>query len=130
MGTATFTCYQLLIHKERDTCVQVGRLGFRDFPRGYYVYTGSARKNLSHRVLRHVSRTRKLRWHIDYLLDAPDVQVVDVSILSGSECSLNQHTRGSIPAPGFGSSDCREGCGSHLKYLGITIPCDDWPGSD
>lgn len=130
MGITEFTSYQLLIHKEDEGPVQIGRLGRFDFPRGYYVYTGSARKNLSHRVLRHVSRNKKLRWHIDYLLMAPRVQVVDVAILSGSECTLNQGIQGSIPAPGFGASDCRAGCGSHLKYLGITLPRDDWRGND
>jgi Uri superfamily endonuclease len=117
--------YQLLIHVEEPLDLQVGRLGNFPFPAGYYIYTGSAKKNLRSRVQRHLSREKKLRWHIDYLLVSNGVSVVDVKLGNQEECSLNQGTGGRITAPGFGSSDCRQHCGSHLKYLGKTIKPSD-----
>jgi Uri superfamily endonuclease len=59
-----------------------------------------------------------LRWHIDYLLAAPGVAIAEEVRSDADECTLNQATAGDIPAPGFGASDCKHGCGSHLKYLG------------
>jgi len=35
-----------------------------------------------------------------------------------AECLLNQRASGEIIVPGFGASDCRAHCGSHLRYLG------------
>ena len=96
----------------------IGRLGAFRFPAGRYVYTGSARRNLEARIARHRRRDKKLRWHIDYLLAAPGVRVLSVRRSRRDECALNRSTSGSIPVPGFGASDCRAGCGSHLKYLG------------
>lgn len=98
----------------------VGRLGVFDLPAGDYCYTGSARRNLEARLRRHLSRDKTLRWHIDYLLLAPGVSVWRVERSGIGECLLNQQTVGTLPIPGFGASDCRAGCGSHLKYLGCT----------
>jgi len=98
--------------------VSIGRLGEFDFPAGDYVYTGSARRNLEARVARHLRREKRLRWHIDYLLAAPGVTVSEVRRSDVAECALNQATVGRAPVPGFGASDCRQGCGSHLKFVG------------
>ena len=46
------------------------------------------------------------------------VVVTDVVRSDSAECALNQATAGAMPVPGFGASDCKHGCGSHLKYLG------------
>jgi Uri superfamily endonuclease len=110
--------YQLLIRVERDRRVRVGRLGTFTFPAGRYVYTGSARRALDARVARHLSRTKRLRWHIDYLLAAPGVAIESVCRLATPECAANQAVGGSVQAAGFGASDCRAGCGSHLRFLG------------
>jgi Uri superfamily endonuclease len=115
-GTAI--TYQLRIEIAQPVRVGVGRLGEFLFPAGRYVYTGSARRNLEARIARHLRREKKLRWHIDWLLTANGVSVVDVKRSSREECALNQSLRGIILAPGFGASDCRAGCGSHLRYLG------------
>lgn len=112
--------YQLLIRVSRDCRVRIGKLGTFHFRKGWYVYTGSARNNLSARINRHLSKDKKLRWHIDYLLTDPPVKVVGIRTSSVPECELNCNTPGSVPVPGFGSSDCRKKCGSHLKYLGNT----------
>lgn len=34
------------------------------------------------------------------------------------ECALNRSVGGEVVVPGFGASDCRKGCGSHLRFLG------------
>ena len=111
------TSYQLLIEVARPITVTIGRLGRFDFPAGRYVYTGSARRNLEARIARHLRSEKALRWHIDYLLTAPGVRVLDVRRSSRGECALNRDVPGAIPVPGFGASDCRAGCGSHLKYF-------------
>jgi Uri superfamily endonuclease len=57
-----------------------------------------------------------MRWHIDYLLADPHASVTRVTLTSMEECCLNQETEGRIVVPGFGSSDCTDHCGSHLKF--------------
>jgi Uri superfamily endonuclease len=98
--------------------VTVGALGERVFPPGRYVYTGSARANFESRIQRHLKRDKPKRWHIDYLLAAPDVRIVEVLRSRLPECEVNRRTGGDVTVPGFGSSDCRRGCGSHLKRTG------------
>ncbi len=110
--------YQLLIEVARPVGVTIGRLGGFAFPAGRYIYTGSARRNFEARVARHLRRDKTLRWHIDYLLAAPGVCIAGVRRYVEGECAINQATPGQVLVPGFGASDCRAGCGSHLKYLG------------
>jgi Uri superfamily endonuclease len=112
------TAYQLLIDVPRPVRVTVGSLGTFAFPAGRYVYTGSAKRNLEARIARHLRPEKALRWHIDYLLAAPGVRVVDVLRSRRGECALNRAVRGHIPVAGFGASDCSAGCGAHLQYLG------------
>jgi Uri superfamily endonuclease len=113
-----FRTYQLVIEVARPLRVQVGRLGSFRFAAGRYVYTGSARRNLEARIARHARRDKRLRWHIDYLLEQPGVQLAQVRRSRLPECALNQRTRGTIPVPGFGATDCPARCVSHLKYRG------------
>jgi Uri superfamily endonuclease len=60
--------YLLLIHLRKDVDISVGSLGVQHFCKGYYVYVGSAQRNLRKRVERHLRNKKKIRWHIDYLL--------------------------------------------------------------
>ncbi len=110
--------YQLHITLQQAQRICVGRLAEFLFPVGNYLYTGSARRNLSARVHRHLSRQKKQRWHIDYLLMAPKTQVTAIGLFSETECYCNQQVNGEILLAGFGAGDCRSQCGSHLKYLG------------
>jgi len=112
------TTYQLAITLAVPARVAVGRLGAFEFPAGRYVYTGSARRNLEARIARHLRKEKTLRWHIDYLLAVPQAHVTCVERSAQLECALNQATAGTVLIPGFGASDCRAGCGSHLKFLG------------
>ena len=110
--------YQLLIELPASVRVRVGRLGEFDFPAGRYLYTGSALRNFEARIHRHLSPVKKMHWHIDYLLAAPGVRVREFGRSAEAECVVNQRTSGEILIPGFGASDCRAGCGSHLKRIG------------
>lgn len=111
--------YQLWIALRRPLRIEIGRLGEILFPAGVYVYTGSAKRNLEARIARHCRREKTPRWHIDYLLAARGVELVCVGRSARAECALNQATGGQSLVPGFGASDCRNACGSHLRYLGI-----------
>lgn len=110
--------YQLHIYLAQPLRIPIGRLGEFDFPAGRYVYTGSAKRNFEARIARHLRKEIALRWHIDFLLAGPGVTVTEILRTETGECALNQATKGDIPIPGFGASDCKHGCGSHLKYLG------------
>ena len=110
--------YQLRLAVALPVRIEVGRLGRFEFPAGTYIYTGSAKRNFEARIARHLRREKTLRWHIDYLLAASGVRIVEVLRTRRRECIWNQATLGEIVAPGFGASDCRAGCGSHLKWLG------------
>lgn len=109
--------YQLLIEIPCAVEVAVGRLGRFVIDAGRYVYTGSAQRNFEARIRRHQAAVKRMHWHIDYLLAVPGVRIVEVRRFSDAECDVNRRTIGIIPVPGFGASDCRAGCGSHLKRL-------------
>ena len=109
--------YQLLIDVAAPLEVTIGKLGRFRFPAGRYVYTGSALRNFEARIRRHQSTVKKMHWHIDYLLAAPGVCVREVLRRTEGECAVNQQVSGAIQVPGFGASDCRAGCVSHLKRV-------------
>jgi len=118
-------CYHLVVRLPSACVLDVGSLGPIEFPAGYYVYTGRARKNLKARIRRHLKRDKKLRWHIDYLVARGEV--VGLKIYGpgeGGECELNERAcraTGARPfARGFGASDCR--CSTHLVYFGDDPP--------
>ena len=109
--------YQLHIRLSSSITIQIGALGSFRFPPGRYLYTGSARRNIEARIRRHCSDRKKLHWHIDYLLHHPAASVVSVTRSRTPECELNQGVTGEVPVPGFGASDCSNGCTSHLKLI-------------
>ena len=109
--------YQLFIRLNQNVKIQIGKLGLFNFPKGTYIYTGSAKKNIDARITRHLSKDKKLHWHIDYLLTNDQSKIINVIQSELSECDLNADVKGKIIAEGFGSSDCRKNCKSHLKYI-------------
>lgn len=119
--TAAVT-YRLYIHVRRPCRVRAGRLEPAWLPPGWYVYTGSARRGLRARVARHLRRRKRRRWHIDWLLTRAAAEVVHVAFDRAPECRVNRRMGGRVVIPGFGASDCRSGCGSHLRYLGAARP--------
>ena len=109
--------YALIMALRRDTGIDVGRLGRFSLPAGYYAYCGSALGGLQARIERHRRRDKRPYWHIDYLTRQADI--VEVWYLLSPqrlECYLCEMLRrspgASIPAAGFGASDCR--CPAHL----------------
>lgn len=105
--------------------LQVGRLGYFCLAAGTYVYCGSAHGpgGLAGRIQHHTRPVRKPHWHIDYLRQAARLQ--SLAWQTGSlplECAWSREFSAligaSIPIPGFGASDCRQGCPAHLVYLG------------
>jgi len=96
----------------------VGSLGEQPFPGGYYIYCGSAAKGLKARVARHLRKTKKIRWHADYLTGRADkLKGFPIYTDRDLECVLAEDLLkiADNPIPGFGCSDCR--CGSHLFYF-------------
>lgn len=109
--------YQLLISLPRRSSITPGKLGTFQLPRGLYIYTGSARRNLRSRIVRHLGREKRLRWHVDYLLQYGIIRLVLIYPLHlFTECGLNlmalRVLNGEFPIHRFGASDCR--CRSHL----------------
>jgi sugar fermentation stimulation protein A len=107
--------YLVLLHLSRTRVLQIGRLGRVRFPKGFYLYVGSAMANLSKRVERHRRLHKRVHWHIDRL--RPHARFVEALPIRSSdrlECELARAVEGiaSWSIPGFGCSDCR--CGSHL----------------
>lgn len=114
--------YQLWLRVSAAACPRVGRLGRCRLAPGLYVYTGRAARGLRARVRRHAGRRRRAHWHIDYLLNHPRVRLECVVLVSpdpDAECTVNQTcpVEGTPVLPGFGASDCRSGCRSHLRRL-------------
>ena len=109
--------YQLFIKLSENISIRVGKLGLFAFPRGNYIYTGSARRNIEARIKRHISNHKILRWHIDYFLENERANIITYRKTNIEECLLNKECAGEIVVPSFGSSDCRSNCGSHLKLI-------------
>ncbi|WP_457549315.1 GIY-YIG nuclease family protein [Archaeoglobus sp.] len=115
--------YLLFLRLRNDKCIKVGRLGRIEFRRGWYVYVGSGMNSLIKRVARHFKRTKKMRWHIDYLSIQADEIVAFLIPNVRLECDLAKYLAKRFEyIEGFGCSDCN--CVSHLFYLGNLLKPD------
>jgi Uri superfamily endonuclease len=79
---------------------------------------------LGARLRRHCAKTKKIHWHIDYLLTLPEAKVRQIILYPaapGQECRQNQRIAARAGAvvilKNFGASDCKLGCGSHLFFF-------------
>jgi len=113
--------YVLLIYLDAASCITIGRFGTHRFPRGWYLYVGSAYGpgGLSARLSRHGRRDKRRHWHIDYLLDQALLEGNwTLHALPKVECALAatlaREPGFQILVPRFGASDCR--CEGHLIY--------------
>ncbi|MGC9044588.1 MAG: GIY-YIG nuclease family protein [Myxococcota bacterium] len=108
--------YVLVIDVRRDLRLRVGALGFMYFKRGVYAYVGSAQRDLRGRLRRHLSGEKKIFWHIDYLLNSKDVEVIEVFYREAKKSEGCRIAKSLIktesPISGFGCSGCN--CQSHL----------------
>lgn len=114
--------YALLLRLEVEREFTVGRLGRFCLPAGVYVYAGSARASggLAARIRRHLRHPKPLHWHIDYLRAWAQPEAVWLTEgMEHRECiwarALADMAQASLPAPGFGASDCR--CRAHLIHF-------------
>jgi Uri superfamily endonuclease len=111
--------YILLIKLDRDRDIIVGALGKVSFQKGTYCYVGSAMSGLDQRIGRHLSKEKRMRWHIDYLTSVADgVEAYESYPDPIPECSLARIAEESGGTPvvnGFGCSDCH--CATHLFRL-------------
>jgi sugar fermentation stimulation protein A len=111
--------YLIVLELKESRNIEVGSLGVLPFRAGWYVYCGSAMKNLSQRVSRHLRKVRKgIHWHLDYLTPwASSIQGLPVRSRRNLECefAVMLALLGGEGAPSFGCSDCR--CDSHLYYF-------------
>jgi Uri superfamily endonuclease len=113
--------YAIIYYLSNTSEMQTLRFGSIKLKPGYYVYSGSAKKNLVHRVRRHIRKEKTLKWHVDYFSILADVIPKKVFLFeSKSECEINQHFKnlgGSIIIDKFGATDCKSKCGSHFLYF-------------
>lgn len=108
--------YVLFLHIPSDTVIGIGSLGPIQFHEGYYCYVGSAMSGLDQRLNRHLSKEKRVRWHIDRLTMVSDqMYAFESSVDIIPECGLAAllTDNGAIPVvDGFGCSDCD--CRTHL----------------
>ena len=124
--------YLLWLHSPQKQDLTIGRLGQFDFPSGEYFYLGSAQGpgGLRARLGRHLLGIGKTHWHIDHLRAATLVRGYSYQIRLAQtgpvpriplECDWSQKLAAlpevSLPAPGFGASDCLSGCAAHLVHV-------------
>jgi len=121
--------YTLIIMVNTKSRLKVGKLGYFNFKKGYYAYTGSAlgdgATSLKTRVARHLKKEKPKNWHIDFLLANKNAKVTAVIVAESNvnkECQINnliKNIQGAkVPIVGFGASDCKQNCKSHLIYFG------------
>jgi len=120
--------YTLIIFLKAATRLRMARGRSVSLKKGYYAYTGSAlgsnATNLRRRVARHLTRKKEKHWHIDYLLadkKSSVTAVVAATSKVNKECKITnllQRLEGAtVPIMGFGASDCKGKCRSHLMHF-------------
>ncbi len=110
--------YLLILRLNEETSIEVGKLGTIRLEKGYYIYVGSAMKNLSKRLDRHKRLRKNLHWHIDYLRQVATVHAaLPFRTTDDLECELAGvlEKLANDAVDRFGSSDCN--CSSHLFFM-------------
>ena len=86
------------------------------FKKGFYIYVGSALNGLVQRINRHLTKSKKTHWHIDYFLK--HTKIIAIYYKKNKikeECIIaNKLKNKLILIPKFGCSDCN--CKTHLFY--------------
>lgn len=107
--------YILILFLKENQKIDIGKKLDLSFKKGYYIYVGSAKKNLSLRISRHKRLRKRLFWHIDYLRERADyITTLPIRSKDNLECLIANDIKriSDMVIPGFGSSDCD--CDSHL----------------
>ena len=126
--------YALILRVGKEATIMIGRRAFAIDP-GVYIYSGSALGpgGVEARVERHLRRferrggskdgvieSGRYHWHIDCLLPVADSFIaVCAESKRRTECLLTSvlKDKGMQVVKGFGSTDCRSGCGGHLLFM-------------
>ncbi len=110
--------YLVLLRLSKPRTIEVGALGSREFAPGYYLYVGSAMKNLSGRIEHHRRGGAKhLHWHIDYLRRIAayaDSWAIREPYRREPEIAEAVAALAESDVPGFGASD--SAARSHLFF--------------
>lgn len=105
----------IVLRLEAPQTIAVGSLGPVPFAEGYYVYVGSAKKNLDQCMAHHRALRKKMHWHMDYLRKETDfVGAIPIRTCDDLEHDLARALSeiADWDVPEFGCSDCH--CRSHL----------------
>lgn len=107
--------YIIILYLKGNLSIDIGGLGKVSFKKGYYLYVGSAKKELTKRIERHRRKRKRPFWHIDYLRDfASFYKAIPIRTNADLECEIAKGLKRVVEwsIPKFGSSDCT--CESHL----------------
>jgi len=107
--------YILILKLPKQASLEVGKLGKIKFRKGYYLYIGSAKRNLSRRIQRHRRIRKRLFWHVDFLRAIAEFHfALPIRTQDVLECEVALAVKdiSDWEVPRFGSSDCS--CASHL----------------
>ncbi len=105
--------YLLFLRLDSQTELKVGRLGEFHLQPGIYIYVGSAMGGFGRRLPRYFSSRRKVKWHIDYLLEKAELEAI---LLLPSSTKIEQEIAARLAkmegisevVPGFDASDSTE----------------------
>ena len=105
----------ILLEFPETKTMDIGSLKDQTFKAGWYVYCGSAKKNLSARVQRHLRIRKGMHWHLDYLRKEAG-KVVGIPFRTQDEIehdlAKDLMKLADWKITDFGCSDCN--CESHL----------------
>ncbi|MEM3913194.1 MAG: GIY-YIG nuclease family protein [Desulfurococcaceae archaeon] len=111
MSTSNWSCYILVLHVSSELRIASGKFVATLRP-GFYFYVGSGKKPgvLLARLIRHMSKSKRIRWHIDLLTINPHVEIKGFYLINSSstdcESSISQILAGNLEfIKGFGSTD-------------------------
>lgn len=128
--------YVLTLKVDKTVALDLKSIRAPPLEPGLYVYVGSAMgsgsTSLERRIARHFRLDKKIHWHIDHLLKESKGPLSAVWARSEDsvECQLVETIANQAPfvviSKGFGASDCKMGCYSHLfKYIGQNSVVED-----
>ncbi len=111
--------------------IRIGKRGLLSVNPGWYLYVGSALGpgGVQARVLRHLRGSKKLHWHIDFLLASEALHVEEVWWTHSHdrcECQWGKSLKmlgTEVLISRFGASDCK--CLAHLFYAFKLLSHDD-----
>lgn len=113
--------YAVIFYLPEDNKIIIPKFGEILLRHGYYVYSGSGKKNLIPRIKRHIRKNKKLKWHIDYFSVLENVKPKKIFLFDNkNECEINKlfkDSGGEVVVDKFGASDCKNKCKTHFLYF-------------